>query len=68
MQTIYCNIINVYSKTYIILLTFIKTDSDNFSLLIIFIATFFPSTQCTPNFTKPVSLLIINEKIRINKD
>ena len=35
-------------------LTFINTDSLSFSLLIIFIATFFPSTQWTPNFTSPM--------------
>lgn len=34
--------------------TFSKTDWDNFSLLIILIATFFPVIQWTPNLTSPV--------------
>lgn len=38
---------------FFFLLTFINTDSLNFSLLIIFIATFLPSTQWTPNLTSP---------------
>jgi len=33
--------------------TFINTDSESFSRLIILIATFLPNTQCTPSFTKP---------------
>ena len=38
------------------LLTFISTDSLNFSLLIILMATFLPITQWTPSFTSPVTL------------
>ncbi len=38
----------------VVVVTFIRTDSLSFSLLIILIATFFPSTQCTPNLTRPV--------------
>lgn len=33
--------------------TFINTDSESFSRLIILIATFLPNTQCTPSLTKP---------------
>ncbi len=38
---------------YFLQLTFIRTDSLNFSLLMILTATFFPLEQWTPNFTKP---------------
>ena len=37
------------------LLTFIKTDSLNFSLFMILMATFLPITQWTPSFTSPVN-------------
>lgn len=37
-------------------LTFCKTDSLSFSRLMILMATFFPATQCTPNFTNPIYL------------
>lgn len=40
------------------LLTFISTDSLSFSRLIILMATFLPSTQCTPSLTRPVIKLI----------
>lgn len=42
-----------------------RTDSLNFSLLIILMATFFPDTQCTPSFTRPI--IIIIEKAREKK-
>lgn len=36
-------------------LTFCKTDSVNFSLFIILMATLFPDTHCTPSFTRPAT-------------
>lgn len=41
-----------------------STDSLSFSLLIILMATFFPVTHCTPNFTRP----IINEMKKKKKN
>lgn len=35
--------------------TFCKTDSLNFSRLMILMATFFPATQWTPSLTKPAN-------------
>ena len=41
------------SISHLIYITFINTDSLNFSLLTILMATLFPVTQCTPSFTRP---------------
>lgn len=46
--------IYLYINIFILLLlTFINTDSLNFSRFIILMATFLPVTQCTPNLTRP---------------
>lgn len=36
--------------------TFINTDSDSFSRLMILMATFLPNTQWTPSFTRPANI------------
>lgn len=44
--------------------TFINTDSESFSRLMILMATFFPCTQWTPSFTKPAAKQKMKETIR----